>query len=591
MLKNLNIQNLAIAENITVDFLKGLNVITGETGSGKSLLVDALSLLRGCRVDINIIRHGFDSAQVTGIFSPTIQHEEVFLLLEKYGIPQYSEDPTEIILKRFIHRSGKHKASINENIVSLKILQLIAGELIDISSQFENQKLLDNEMHTYFLDEFCGNSKLYKKYLNEYNITHENIKKLKKMLQELELLKRERSLYEFELSQIQESGYSIDEFKKIEEIISKGNNSILLKKLCFEITENIYTNEINCINLFKKCKKNINKLSKISENKYFINLEEKLDEIILLTEDFAYNIELNSQNFDINEQEFDKANSRIEIYNKLLLKFGPKIEDIEEYRKKCEDFINKLYKQEQEIKEFSASCELKMKNCVTLAKQLKVTREKKLSLISESIEKELIELGMKKSKFVCILKSSKNNFDFFKHDELIKNNLLSNIANEFFALNKFGSERAQFLFTTNLGIDPQEIEKIASGGELSRIMLAIKGILFAEEAVSVFVFDEIDSGISGNIATKVGKKLSEFCKKDGRQAICITHLPQVACFAENHYIVYKEFKENKTITKIAKANEQEKLNEIALLLSGEAMSKESLAQAKVLIQEAHKSCS
>ena len=592
MLKQLNIQNLAIAENISVQFQKGLNVITGETGAGKSLLVDAMCLLRGCRVDTSLIRTGHDSAQVTGIFTPNRNDSSVFSMLEEFGIPQYTDDPDEIVIKRYIQRNGKHRATVNENLVSSKTLQIISGELIDISSQFENQRLLDSETHTSFLDEFAENIPKYKNFLTNFNQAHDQLKQLKQVIIEQDLIRREKKLYEFELSQINDANISKNEFKSIEEVIALGNKSNVSKRICSEISLNLCNNDINCLDLLKYSRKNIEKLIKISgQTEIPVNIEQ-IDGIISLVEELILNIDITSNKFDIDEPTLRQATLRIEVYNKMLLKFGPTIDDIENYKIKCEKYISKAEDLDEEMNKIVKKCELSMKNCIKLSQDLKKSRNDKLTYISNAIQKELSELGMPKAKFTCDLKTNNNLIDQEKINELNQSKICQNTLKHFYLLTKTGSEKAQFQMSTNLGIEVQPIEKVASGGELSRVMLAIKNVLFGEDAMSVFVFDEIDTGISGNIAAKVGRKLSEFCKNsDGqitRQALCITHLAQVACFAQNHFIVSKELRDNKTVTKIVQANSDEKLNEIAILLSGEEISQESLAQAKVLVMEAQK---
>ena len=275
-----------------------------------------------------------------------------------------------------------------------------------------------------------------------------------------------------------------------------------------------------------------------------------------------------------------------------MIKYGPTIEDIFLYKNKCESYLLKAENIENEMINLSKKCENTLKNALTLSEELKNSRMSKLDFISLSIEKELSELGMPKSRFICELKENIKYQDEQKTLEFVNSRISQELLKNFFSLSKSGSEKAQFLLSTNVGIEAQAIEKVASGGELSRVMLAIKNVLFGEETMSVFVFDEIDTGISGNIAAKVGRKLSDFCKNSygniTRQALCITHLPQVACYAQNHFVVSKELRNNKTVTKIIQANKDEKINEIAILLSGEEISQESLAQAKVLVMEAQK---
>ncbi|WP_158998639.1 DNA repair protein RecN [Pigmentibacter ruber] len=592
MLKQLHIQNLAIAENIAVNFKNSLNVITGETGAGKSLLVDAMSLLRGARVDTHLIRTGEESALITGIFSPQKNKLAIFNLLEEHGIPLFSDDPEEIIIKRYIQRNGKHKSTVNETLVSSKILQNIAAELIDISSQFENQKLLDTESHTYYLDEIANNLDVYKNYLSVYLLAHEKIKTIKSLIHEQNLLKREKNLYEFELSQINNANINPAEFKELDDIIATGKKSAVIKKNCYEVISNLSQNDPSCIDILKISKKTIEKIYRHSSNNDFANYLEQIDAIISLVEEFSHKLEVTSEKYTIEESNLNHAIERMDTYNKILQKFGPTIEDALIYKNKCEDFLNKTLTIDLEIEAEIFQCEEAIKKSINFAEILSKNRKNKLSLLTHSIEKELSELGMEKSKFICELKENNKINDFQELFAFIEKQTFKELITKFQQLSKFGFEKAQFLLSTNVGIEAQPIDKVASGGELSRIMLAIKNILFGNNSMSVFVFDEIDTGISGNIAAKVGKKLLEFCRgcneNMNRQAICITHLPQVACFAQNHFVVTKEFTNNRTSTKIFEASEEEKLKEIAILLSGEEVSAESIAQAKVLVQEAQR---
>jgi DNA repair protein RecN (Recombination protein N) len=592
MLKELLIQNLALAENLSVSFQKGLNVITGETGAGKSLLVDALCLLSGAKVDIGLIRTGYQSAQVTGIFVPPNGKKKsfIFSVLKELGIPLFIDFPHEIIIKRYIQRNGKHRSTVNENPVSSKVLQLIARELIDMSSQFENQKLLDAETHSSFLDEYSQSTFIYKNFLDEYKKSKNDLKKIHQMIIDQHFLKREKSLYEFELQQIIEANFSCQEFLQLEQIITIGQKSNQAKQICADIFFHLSMGELNCFNILQNCKKHLEKLRKISGNINLPATAEHLDSILALLGEFEINVQQCAEYFEIDDSAFNLALQRIEIYNKILQKFGPTCEDVLVYQKKCEEFLEKEKNMQQELSSLILNCENQISKTLDLAKKLTEMRTKNLESISKKIKAELNELGMPNATFICQL--NKNQYD--PHTLEKKDFDKINIKNlkEFFSLSKFGNEKAQFLFSTNIGLEIQPIEKIASGGELSRIMLAIKNILLSDDnSISVFVFDEIDTGISGNIAAKVGKKLSDFCKKradqEDRQVLCITHLPQVACHAHNHFIVSKETQTNKTITKIKRANEKEKLLEIALLLSGEHLSQESVAQAKVLLKSSN----
>jgi DNA repair protein RecN (Recombination protein N) len=582
MLKQICIQNIAIAQNVNVEFDSGLNIITGETGAGKSILIDALGLLRGQKVDISLIRRACDSAQVTAIFMMP-DNSGVFDLLAEMGIPLNEDDPSGLIIRRIIHRNSKHRAFINDVPVNAKALNAVAGELIDISSQFENQRLLDPDSHTFYLDIFVNAEEGRKKFLATFLEVWELFKKVTALEKEISLRKREEALYSFELGEIEKAALNELEFQNVQAIVSLGSKAAQAQKICGGLFQFLAEGDGSALALLKMARKQAEKLSKLTKETKALPDLEKYETALADIEDIVQDIERTSEAFQIDEEQLSHASERLDTYNKLLSRFGPSLAHVEEYREKCSIFLNQSSDLEIRAAELCRKAAMEMKSAVTLAHELSKARSAGLERLSTAIEEDLFELGMPKARFVCSLK---------KQDSLTRTALPLSLSDavdasmleEFLDLSKSGFERAEFLMSANPGMEPQALDKVASGGELSRIMLAIKSVLFERDALSVFVFDEIDTGISGNIASKVGRKMAEFCAK--RQALCVTHLPQVACYGKSHFIVSKSIHDGLTSSKIRRASDEERVMELAGMLSGETVTTEGMAQAKTLVTQA-----
>ena len=587
MLRMLSIQNLAIAENLNVEFDEGLNIITGETGAGKSLLVDALSLLKGSRFETTLLRQGAPSAHVTAQFQLSPKSRVKNMLLEM-GIFGSEEDPVNsITIRRSFFRAQKHRAFLNDVPVSGKALQQVCAELIDINSQFDNQNLLDAQSHMRYLDHFAGLAEQQAAFGKEFSEFVSLGKEIELLLTAQGKKKRELELLQFEYGQITEAQLKSEEWEAIQATLALGQKASIGSKICAEILDSLSEGEANCLQILKAGKRNLEKLCKLTPAGTLHVSPQRFEEVVSHLSDLAFEMQRTLQQFSIDEEQLEIANARSETYNKLLQKFGPTLASVFAHAAHCKNMLEGDKKSDAELEEKMRRAIQKSRNLINTASVLSSKRQSNLNNLSLVIEKELSELGMPKARFQCILLPNEPSaFSGILFHWLV--NKVSDTELEMIStLGKFGFETAQFLLSANLGVEPQPLEKVASGGELSRIMLAIKGVLFEQESVSLFVFDEIDTGISGAVAAMVGRKLSNFCR--GRQALCITHLPQVACHAHSHYIVSKRTENKKTVAKIEKANEAMRFREIAAMLSGEELTRESLAQAKALVKEAVKS--
>lgn len=583
MLIRLHIQNLAIAENICISLAQGLNIITGETGAGKSLLVDALALLRGAKADAGLIRDGHENAIVSGSFKVPAS-SGFWRLFELHGCLRDDEHPEEVTLRRVLSRTGKHRSFINDTQVGTRIIQELASELIDISSQFENQKLLNTETHTLYLDEFAHTTELRLQFQKTWQSTWATVAEIEALTTEINLKRREQDLCQFELEQIETADLREDEWVRVQRLVTLGQKAVQAAKMTADIRSLISENDQSCLSHLNHCRKAIERLKKIAGTENVPLGVEKIDEIAAHMEDLLTQVDQTESIFQIDEHELHEALARSETYNTLLQKFGPTLADVFTHREHCISSVSQSDALQEKLNTLRTELSESVDRALTLADALSSQRAAGLGPLSVAIQKALAELGMPRARFVCELPrtatatlsktTSPDVFDGIDADSLEK----------FLLLGRTGAEKAQFLMSANTGIAPQPIEKIASGGELSRTMLAIKSILFEDGTMSVFVFDEIDTGISGSIASKVGRKLSEFCSK--RQALCITHLAQVACFANCHFIASKRLKSGKTQAEIKIATQQEQIQALASMVAGEKLTKESLAQAQALLVEA-----
>jgi DNA repair protein RecN (Recombination protein N) len=585
MLIRLHIQNLAIAENVCVSLSRGLNIITGETGAGKSLLVDGLALLRGGKADTSLIRDGHESASVTASFKLAAT-SLLWDLLDQHGCMKDEDAPDEITLRRVLSRTGKHRAYLNDTQVSTRVLQELSSELIDISSQFENQKLLNSENHTWYLDEFVETTELRENYQKHWNSAWTRIGEIERLEKELALQRREQDLCQFELNQIEQADIRDEEWSRIQRTLALGQKATHASRLTGEIRHVVSDADASCLAQLNLCRRAAERLAKLAGNEKLPLDTSKIDEISAHFEELMQQLEATEDLFRIDEDELQEAMARAEIYNTLLQKFGPQLDDVRAHRELCLNKLSQTNALQDAIERQKELLGASISEALSTARTLSVRRAAGLTPLSSAIQKALAELGMPRTRFVCELQTpSQSHLPRLVQQEQL-NFLPPDQVERFLTLSRSGAERAQFLMSANAGIAPQPIEKVASGGELSRTMLAIKSVLFEDAAMSVFVFDEIDTGISGSIASKVGRKLAEFCAK--RQALCITHLAQVACFANCHFIAAKTLKKGKTVAEIKVASAQERLQALAGMVAGERVTKESLAQAQALLSEAQK---
>ncbi len=567
MLKNLYIKNYALIESIEVDFTQGLNIITGETGAGKSIIIDALSLILGERADTETVRKGAEKAIVEGTFDIS-NNKKVFQLLKDSEI----ETQNELILRREVSIKGTSRCFVNDSPVSLTLIKNIGDLLVDLHGQHEHQSLLRPETHIDLLDDFAGINKSVQEFKELYEQLICEIENLE-IFEKKELQIREKKeLYELQLKEINDVSPVTGEDTQIEMELKILENAEKLNELAKNFYEFIYNSDECAVTLIGKSKKILEQLIKIDPS-----LENTLNELETannLIKEVAFTIRNYIDSIEFNPQKLEQCRNRLGQINYLKKKYGTSIEKVLEYREKILEELNLLENFDSELNKISSHIEKIRTNLSQLAEYISIKRKDTARIIDAQIIKVLSNLGINNSRFETRIYN--NNVKVFDNKATIVR-----INKDYFETNSRGIDTVEFYISTNLGEDLKPLAKVASGGEISRIMLAIKTILAKSEKLPLLIFDEIDIGISGKIAQVVGMSLKNLSKY--HQIIAITHLPQIAALADSHYLVEKVETKERATTYIRKLQDKERIYQIAKLLSGTEVTDAALQSAKELM--------
>lgn len=565
MLKSLEIKDYALIDHTEIEFGRGLNIITGETGAGKSILIDAMSLLLGERASVEVIRKGAQKAFVEGFFDVEL-NKKVRSLLEVNEI----EFQPDLIIRREISLKGSNRCFINDTPVALTLIKQLGDLLVDLHGQHEHQSLLRIESHIGFLDEYSGNSKLIEEYQVFYKELNKKISELKNLISKEESIKEKREIYAFQIKEIDSVSPSVGEDDTILNELNILENSEKLLELTEEVYTKLYDAEPSVIDLLGETKHKLNQLSGI--DKSFLESEGECDSALAIVKELADSLRSYKSKIDVDPKETEYKRERLGAINMLKKKYGGSIENIIEHRNKigkdfelADNFSDAISKIQSEIKALQ-------KSAGEAAEKISLSRKKSAAKIESQVIKSLNQLGISDSSFK--VKISKTEADKDSVDFILFNN-------KKYSYSDTGFDEVEFYISTNIGEDVKPLTKVASGGEVSRIMLSLKTILAKSDKLPVLIFDEIDTGVSGRIAQKVGAALRDLASF--HQIIAITHLPQIAGMANFHYSVEKKQIDDRTVSSIRQLDENERINEVAKLVSGEVLTKESIESAKQLI--------
>ena len=536
MITTLHIKNIGIIDDIVIDLNKGLNALTGETGAGKTLIVDSLGIIAGGRFSKDMIRRGQSMS---------------FVELALYLPENPNAIDGNVVVSREINTSGKNLCKINGRLVTVNELKNFMKNIIDIHGQYDNQTLMDTEFHTRYLDKFVGEkmSSIHDRYIELYNEYVELNKKIKNNYGDEIEKQRKLDLLEYQYKEIKSANLKKGEDEQLEEKRKIIMSSEKVAESLNNVSNNLEGTIIDVIN------DSIRALEKIEDvnNKYSEKLVE-LKNIYYEVQEVARDIFSMKEDVYFDEEERNEIEERLDEIYSLKRKYGNTIEEIVEYKEKLEaeiDRIENLDEENRKTKEKIEKITLEMKK---LCEEITELRKSHSIVLNEKINQELAQLDMKNARFNAKVIEDKEFSDK-------------------------GNSHVEFVITTNLGEEEKKLSKIASGGEMSRIMLAIKTVLSDIDEVPVLIFDEIDTGISGKAANSVGNKLKKIAEK--HQVIIVTHLATIAAQGDYNYYIYKEIQDNKTNTKVKLMSEDETIREIARIASGE-ITDISLSHAKEL---------
>ena len=561
MLAQLIISDFAIISHLEIEFKTGLNVLSGETGAGKSIIINAVNLILGARASADLIRTGASEARVEALFHQP-ENDYLTKFMHENNIPFDGE----IIIRRTISKEGRNKITVNNSITNLQTLSAIGMIIISISGQHEHQVLLKQDNHLLLLDDL-GNLSNARSRVAELFFDYESLKKKIKQLETEIINRREKQeLSLFQISEIENAALKDSEDKYLEEEKKRLKNAEQIKDIMVNSYYRIYEKEDSILSETALCLKEIKAGS--SYDNRLSNIVVSLESIKAELEDISFQLGDLKEDVIMDPARLDQVEERLQLINRLKRKYGPELENIYDFRENLSRQVNDTDQLEKELRTYKEKLDILSGQLLKEANNLSMERKKVSFEMKKSVEYELDQLEMSGTRFE--VKFDNVNTTEEKDSSI----LLPKIGPE-------GYDRIEFMISTNQGEDLKSLSKIASGGELSRIMLALKTILARRTSVETIIFDEVDAGIAGAIAEKVGEKIQELSRY--HQILCITHLPQIASKGINHFLVKKSIKDGRTQTFISELTIDERINEIARLMGGRVVSEQAIAHAKEML--------
>lgn len=557
MLQTLSIKQFAIIDELEIHFSDGLTVLSGETGSGKSIIIDAIGQLIGMRASSDFVRHGEKKAIIEGIFDIDNSKEAISVLNEL----DIDIDEDFLLVKREIFSSGKSICRINNQIVTLQDLRKVMQELLDIHGQHETQTLLKQKYHLKLLDDYAENQ--YSSVKEQYETTFNEYKEKKKELEELQsadqaLLQR-LDLMKFQFEELQEASLKEGEITQLESDIKRIQNSEKLS-LALNNAHVTLTDEHAITDRLYELSNHLQTIDDIIPGR-FKKLKEDIDQFYYTLEDAKHELYDEMSNTEFDEQLLNELESRMNLLNNLKRKYGKTIDELITYQSKLENEIAKIENYEESTSQLKEEIDLLYEKVIKYGQSLSKERRIVARTLRDHIVAEIQNLQMKEANLEISFQP------------------LETPTIE-------GIEFVEFLISPNKGEPLKSLNKIASGGELSRIMLALKSIFVESRGQTAILFDEVDSGVSGQAAQKMAEKMRDIAKYI--QVICISHLPQVASMSDHHLLISKMSKNDRTTTQVKELKKEDKIDEIARMISGASVTELTRENAREMIAQNHK---
>jgi len=567
MIEKLLIKNYLIIKEAEIHFSEGLNILTGETGAGKSIILDALSLLLGERADHSKIKSGDDKLIMEGQFNFT--DNKIVENLYKEMFPE-DEFKGYLILRREINTKGINRSFINDTPVNISDMKKFGDVVIDIHSQNEHQSLLSKETHIGILDNYVSDETIFSEYEKGYLDLRKSVSDYKEFISKKEDLLSRKKFLDHDLKEINNVNIQPGEDEEIETELDRLENSEEISSSLSISLEGLSENDFNALNIISAAVKELKKISDYDKN--FEKLIEDLESSYILIKETSSSLLNYNNDLNFDPVRIEHLRSRLLAINSLKRKHELDIPELLEKAENIQKDLTFAENFDHEIDKLDKKISVMKSELFSLAEKISDKRIKRAKDLEKEINKLLKEVGLESAEFKV---------DIEKNISDSENEFTVKKGKENYELSQNGINNIEFLIRTNKGMELSPLRKSASGGEISRIMLAIKTVLSENDNIGILVFDEIDAGISGRIAQKVGNTLKKLAVS--HQIICITHLPQIAANSDRHFNVSKSDENNETKAYINILDDNEKINEVAKLLSGEKITESTINSAKELI--------
>jgi DNA repair protein RecN (Recombination protein N) len=561
MLIQLSISNFAIIKHLEITLGPGLNILSGETGAGKSIIINAMNLILGGRASADLIRSGCKEAEVEALFTFP---ENPFLKEMLSGLGFTFEG--DLLIKRTIFREGRNRIFINGSMATLQILSRLGAVLISISGQHEHQFLLKPDNHLHVLDDFGGLSNERHKLeevFGRYQSLEKEVRKLEKAISEAA---EKQDLNEFQIQEIERAEIASGEDEALSEEKRRLQHAEELLEIVAEGYQSLYERHDSALSTMSQCIKRLEKGAEIAPA--LGSIRDSLAEIEVRLEDASFMLRDFQKTINLDPLRLEEVAERLEMLNRLKRKYGPTLEDVFSFRDNLASRMYNLDEKREELDQLAKERQALGAEALDRARELSKKRKKAAGVLEKAVEKELHLLHMEKTRF-----QARFDREGVGPEEQAGEGLEQ--------MGAHGFDHVEFMMSPNVGEELRPLSRIASGGELSRIMLAVKTILARTASVETIIFDEVDSGISGATAEVVGEKLLSLAEY--HQLVCITHLPQIATQGQVHFLVRKEVSGGRTHTTISALTAQERVREIARLLGGREITQRTVDHAKEML--------
>lgn len=547
MLSLLHIENIAVIQCADISFDKGFNVLTGETGAGKSIVIDAISAIMGERAYRDMIRTGSTKASVRGVFTQVPE------------LPWFQEngveyDP-ETVIQREVYLDGKNVCRVNGSLVSVSILRKLGVQLINIHGQHDSASLFDENNHLILLDDFSGNEPLRREYGEKYETYTQLQRQIASLTMDEGEKLRKMEMLRYQIQEIEKAKLTPGEDETLEQRRKLLQNSEKISDNLHDAVNAVYGGEDTdgAASLLGEAERSLSRLSRFSED--FTELHQRVADLMYQVQDVAEELRIARDDLSYSADELEEIESRLDVIHRLRKKYGATCQDILDYKEKASQELDEIVFSDDHLEHLKGQCEKAKEAAWEAAKRLRQSREVGAQVLSRQILSELAQLDMPKVQFQC---------QFSQTD-----------------LTASGADLVAFYMSANAGEALKPLSKVASGGELARIMLAMKNVLAQQDQVATLIFDEVDTGVSGRAAQKVAEKLRSVSQN--KQVLCVTHLPQLAALATTHFLIAKEERDGRTYTSVTPLDKEGRKRELARIIGGANITETTLKSAEEML--------